>query len=218
MGRQTLEAAIQRHGPEVKAQLRQRFAQANAPYPPQSLTLIGLKAEKQLELWAKSDKCWRFIHRYPVLAASGVAGPKLREGDRQVPEGIYQLESLNPNSRFHLSMKLNYPNDFDWQQARAEGRTEPGSNIFIHGKASSVGCLAIGDAAIEELFVLVHRVGLDQVQVLISPHDVRERSLLPLPEPFPSWLPELYRNLARALAPFHRIKATDPDQANSMSR
>ena len=59
-------------------------------------------------------------------------------------------------------MKLDYPNAFDRLHANAEGRTQPGSNIFIHGKAASIGCLAMGDAAIEELFLLVSDIGISQ--------------------------------------------------------
>jgi len=68
---------------------------------------------------------------YRITAASGTAGPKLREGDRQVPEGIYRIVGLNPNSRYHLSMKLDYPNAFDRHQAARDGRARPGSDIFI---------------------------------------------------------------------------------------
>jgi murein L,D-transpeptidase YafK len=80
--------------------------------------------------------------------ASGKAGPKLREGDGQVPEGIYRIDGLNPNSSYHLSLKLNYPNDFDLEQARTEGRTELGGDIFIHGKAVSIGKTRAGRVGI----------------------------------------------------------------------
>ena len=75
---------------------------------------------------------------YPILAASGVLGPKLREGDKQVPEGIYGAEALNPNSKFHLSIRLNYPNTFDRRMAQSDGRTQLGGDIMIHeiGRAS----------------------------------------------------------------------------------
>ena len=80
---------------------------------------------------------------------------KLREGDRQVPEGLYRLIGRNPNSNYHLSMKLDYPNSYDPRHAKREGRSNPGSNIFIHGKSLSVGCLAMSGEAIEAFFVLV---------------------------------------------------------------
>src|SRR5690606_33287906 len=103
---------------------------------------------------------WVAVHQYPVLAASGQAGPKLREGDRQVPEGFYAIESLHPNSRFHLALRVNYPNQSDRQRAAEDGRTNLGGDIMIHGSNASVGCLAMGDPAAEDLFVLVADVGI----------------------------------------------------------
>jgi murein L,D-transpeptidase YafK len=114
---------------------------------------------------------FHLIRDYYIQVASGGAGPKLRQGDRQVPEGIYRIVKLDPNSHYHLSMKLNYPNEFDLLHARQDGRKAPGSNILIHGKAVSIGCLAMGDEAIEELFVLTEHVGVEKVKVVIAPHD-----------------------------------------------
>ena len=108
-----------------------------------------------LELWASQNGNWRFIKQYSINGASGAPGPKLREGDRQVPEGLYRLIGRNPNSNYHLSMKLDYPNSYDLRHAKREGRSNPGSNIFIHGKSLSVGCLAMSGEAIEAFFVLV---------------------------------------------------------------
>ena len=121
-------------------------------------------------------------------------GPKLQEGDRQVPEGIYQLEYLNPNSSYHLSLKINYPNAFDLKHAMLEGRDEPGSNIFIHGKAVSIGCLAMGDRAIEEIFVLVAKTGRNNVTVAIAPSDPRKNSLENTTNQ--AWISQLYQELS----------------------
>lgn len=181
-GGRSLEQAIEQYGPDAEARLRPRFKQVDMAFPPDELTLVGIKDEKQLELWARSSDCgqgWVMVHRYPILAASGTAGPKLREGDKQVPEGIYRIESLNPNSSYHLSMKLNYPNAFDLARAEEDGRANPGTNIFIHGKSASVGCLAMDDSAIEELFVLVDRVGIENVSVLLMPNDPLSAPLTP---------------------------------------
>ena len=153
-GKQTVNDVIEAYQAPAQERLEPYFQRAGIAYPPRSLTLLAIKDSDQLELWASDGDAKTYIRSYPILAASGIAGPKLREGDKQVPEGIYQLEYLNPNSAFHLSMKLNYPNAFDLKYAAEEGRTEPGTNIFIHGKAVSIGCLAMGDEVIEELFVL----------------------------------------------------------------
>jgi murein L,D-transpeptidase YafK len=136
----------------------------------------------------------RRVKDYPVLAASGVLGPKLREGDRQVPEGIYRVPALNPRSRFHLSIRLDYPNEFDLAQALRDGRSEPGSDIFIHGGAASIGCLAMGDEIIEELFLLARDTGLAKLSVIIVPTDFRRREFPP-PPGAPAWTAELYARL-----------------------
>lgn len=96
-------------------------------------------------------------------------------------------------------MKINYPNEFDLKHANAEGREQPGSNIFIHGKAVSIGCLAMGDEAIEELFTLVHDVGRQHTQVIISPVDPSIQKLV-VPRDAPEWTSDLYRNIEHAYA------------------
>lgn len=202
VGKKTLLEAIQQYGPAAEARLQQRFAQAGVAYPPERISLLGLKQERQLELWAHVNGQAHHVYNYPVQAASGKSGPKLREGDRQVPEGRYQIEGLNPNSRFHLSLKLNYPNAFDWTQAKRDGRNLPGSNIFIHGKAQSVGCLAMGDEAIEELFTLVHRTGVQKTEVLIAPRDPRQHQLQQLKAAQVPWVAQLYGELENAFKAF----------------
>ncbi|USF86236.1 L,D-transpeptidase family protein [Candidatus Endoriftia persephonae] len=192
---------LERLVPRLELQLRRRFEQAGVEYPPARLQLISLKQEQQIEVWAADAGPWRHIHDYQVLAASGVAGPKLREGDRQVPEGFYQIEALNPHSRFHLSIKLNFPNSFDWLNAHAEGRRQPGSNIFIHGSAWSVGCLAIGDQAVEELFLLVARSWQEPASVMILPYDFRCQAPQ-LPAAARPWVAELYSYLQQGVARF----------------
>ena len=94
-----------------------------------------------------------------------------------------------------IAPKLNSPNAFDLRHAEEEGRSQPGSNIFIHGKTGSLGCLAMGDETIEALFVLVAKRGQSNARVVIAPHDPRTA---PLPRSLPNapmWLPELYRQI-----------------------
>lgn len=156
--------------------------------------LLAIKDKGILELWAQNNNSWKFVKGYKIQGASGKLEPKLREGDCQVPEGIYRIIGLNPNSSYHLSMKINYPNEFDLLHAKREGRSEPGSNIFIHGNSVSIGCLAMGDAAIEELFCLVHKVGKSNVKVIITPSDPRAGQLSP-PDGAPEWVTELYSKI-----------------------
>jgi murein L,D-transpeptidase YafK len=137
-----------------------------------------------------------------MTAYSGRLGPKLKERDLQIPEGVYRLTTLNPFSSMHLSMMINYPNNFDRLQAFKDGRHNLGGSIFLHGKSMSVGCLAVGDKAIDQLFLLVHRVGLSHTQVIIAPNDLRKTKPSTSPFAQPRWLPELYQQITLALRSF----------------
>lgn len=194
IGKRTVTEAVEEYSARATEQFMPHFRAAGVVYPPERLILLGLKQEKQLEVWAETAGRVVFIHSYPVLAASGRPGPKRREGDRQVPEGFYSIISLNPNSSYHLSMELNYPNAFDQQHADEEERGHLGGDIFIHGKAASIGCLAMGDPAIEELFVMVEEVGRSNVSVIIAPHDPRQ---IPLQahSTHPAWTANLYKEI-----------------------
>lgn len=201
----SLDEAIARYGAEARGRLAPHFQRAALAYPPKRLVFLAMKEEAELEVWAGSGGGrMALLRRYPIKRLSGQAGPKLREGDRQVPEGIYRIVGFNPNSRFHLSMKLDYPNAFDRRHAEREGRSEPGSDIFIHGRAASVGCLAMGDPAIEELFVLVHDTGRSKVQVIIAPRDPRQAGRLTASPALPPWTGELYRDITAAFLHFNR--------------
>ncbi len=173
-GRYTVYDRVAQYEWVVRRRLAPYFASAGVAYPPSVVVLVGLKSERELEVYAgRSTEDLRFIRSYPVLAASGTLGPKLEEGDRQVPEGIYRISGLNPNSRYHLSLQIDYPNVLDRELARRDGRRRLGGDIFIHGGARSIGCLAVGDAAVEELFVLVAQSGSADVPVILTPIDFR---------------------------------------------
>jgi murein L,D-transpeptidase YafK len=101
-------------------------------------------------------------------------------------------------------MKINYPNKFDQKYAMLEGRDEPGTNIFLHGKAVSVGCLAMGDIAIEELFVLVAKIGVDQVEIAIAPSDPRKTEIRYIGPPDTKWINILYANISRYFENYRR--------------
>jgi murein L,D-transpeptidase YafK len=134
------------------------------------------KLESELELWVEKDG--RFVHfaTYPICLWSGRLGPKLREGDRQAPEGFYTVaaEQLNPNSRMHRSFSLGFPNLFD----QAHGRT--GSFLMVHGGCASIGCYAVTDPAVDEIWRMV-TAALDQGQprfpVHVFPFRMTERNI-----------------------------------------
>lgn len=177
----TIADRVAQYGPGARARLGPFFAAAGVPYPPERFVLVGFKRERELHLLASTPgRPPTFIRSYAIQGASGVLGPKLREGDRQVPEGVYAIEYLNPNSVAHLSLGLSYPSDYDRARAAEDGRDADtlGGAIMIHGGSSSIGCLAIGDEAAEELFVLAADAGWEDAVVVVSPVDFR-RSLLP---------------------------------------
>jgi murein L,D-transpeptidase YafK len=197
----TIEDRLAQYGVAARARLSPHFTNASVAYPPSTLVFIGLKEEKVLQVYAKSGtNGFKFIRAYPIQAASGVAGPKLRQGDKQVPEGIYAIDLLNPNSSYHLSMQVSYPNAFDREQAAKEGRTNLGGEIMIHGKALSVGCLAMGDEAAEELFVLAADTKIENMTVIIAPVDFRSGGQLPVGGKYPAWADKLYSEIKSRLA------------------
>ena len=208
----SLAAAVPGEGAVVSGDLARaeeslaaRFASRGVGYPPQDVALVALKSEARLELWARAGDRWTFVRSYLIRAASGRLGPKLREGDHQVPEGVYDVTALNPSSRYHLSLRLDYPNAFDRARASEDGRDRLGGDIMIHGGAMSVGCLALGDSAIEEMYALVERIGTESVRVVVSPLDLRRidaSRAQALAGPRPRWLGDLYASIATALEPF----------------
>jgi murein L,D-transpeptidase YafK len=109
------------------------------------------KLESELELWVEKDGRFVKLATYPICLWSGRLGPKLQEGDRQAPEGFYTVapEQLNPNSRMYRSFSLGYPNAYD----QSYGRT--GSFLMVHGGCASIGCYAVTDPAVDEIWRLV---------------------------------------------------------------
>ncbi len=141
------------------------WARANAPLPAKTLSLMSakdmapnapilvrvFKKESILEVWKQTrGGSYDLLKSFPICRWSGQLGPKRREGDRQAPEGFYSVgpRQMNPNSQFHLSFDIGYPNAYD----RAHGGT--GSYLMVHGQCTSSGCFAMTDAQIEEIYAL----------------------------------------------------------------
>jgi murein L,D-transpeptidase YafK len=141
------------------------------PLPKETMMLLGkkgmdaqtpifiriFKEESELEVWKQRDD-GRYYHfkTYPICNWSGELGPKVKQGDRQAPEGFYAItrEQMNPDSKFHLAMNLGYPNAFDKSQRRT------GEFLMIHGKCKSAGCYAMTDALIEEIYAITREAFL----------------------------------------------------------
>lgn len=200
-GQATVSDRVREFGAVVEARILPEFERIGVAYPPRRMILIGLKAERMLQVWvAGSGGEWRHLKDYPIFGMSGVLGPKLKEGDRQVPEGLYRVESLNPNSLFHLALRVNYPNAVDRRNGKRDGRSDLGSDIMIHGKNCSIGCLAMGDEAAEDLFVLAARTGIDNVSIILSPVDFRVRGLPERMPAVPAWMEPVYEEIRTELA------------------
>lgn len=161
------------------------------------LHILVFKNEQVVEVHAPG---WTNPRRYEMTGFSGSLGPKLEEGDRQIPEGIYGIEYLNPNSRFHLSLKVSYPNEFDKVHAAADGRVNLGGDIMIHGGNATIGCIPIGDDAIEELFYIAATVGCKNITVVIAPYDMRKGRVANLEKSPVPWYGTLCDKIYRELS------------------
>ena len=209
----TVYSVVKSYKENVGLRLKPYYKNDSINYPGEKLIFLVNKDKLELKLYAgTSFKAMHLIKTYSILANSGLPGPKLREGDYQIPEGIYRVESLNPNSSYHLSLKLNYPNKFDREMAEHDKRSNIGSNIFIHGKNVSIGCIAVGDASIEELFVLTHLVGKDDIKVVIVPNYFKDKvKINSILKRSPEWTAKLYNNLRQELI---RLQLTRLDEVS----
>ncbi|WP_417909317.1 L,D-transpeptidase family protein [Candidatus Electronema sp. PJ] len=149
--------------PRVERQLAAKGLQLGAP-----IFMRVFKQPKQLEVWLQKGSKFSLFKTYPICAYSGRVGPKLREGDQQSPEGFYSVSAgqLNPDSRYHLSFDIGYPNAVDRENKRT------GGDIMVHGKCISQGCLAMGNLQVEEIYLLAHQAflkGQKQFNIHIFP-------------------------------------------------
>jgi len=136
--------------PRLKVALAEKHLTWGSP-----VYLRIFKESNELELWIRSDKNnggYLLFRNYKICFWSGTLGPKLKQGDRQSPEGLYSVSAgrMNPNSRYHLSFDLGYPNAYD----RAKKRS--GDFLMVQGNCVSIGCYAMGDENIEEIYTLAN--------------------------------------------------------------
>jgi len=178
-GKETVESIVVKIEDGATSRLHLDLKKTGFTNLPDEIALVAIKEDQILELWGRRDAKWVQIKTYPFTAFSGKLGPKLKEGDRQIPEGIYKIEYPNPNSLFYLSLKVSYPNEFDKAKAAEDGRTNLGGDIFIHGRDKTVGCIPIGDDAIEEVFLLASKKIQNKIKVVISPVDFRKKAVFP---------------------------------------
>jgi murein L,D-transpeptidase YafK len=157
---------------ETQSLMREKSMRTHAP-----ILVRAFKQESELEIW-KQDASGKLalLKTYPMCRWSGQLGPKVREGDRQVPEGIYSFStgSMNPNSSYYLSFNIGYPNAVD----RQLGRT--GAHIMVHGDCSSMGCFAMTDGQIADIYALTREAfagGQKEIQIQSFPFRMTAENL-----------------------------------------
>jgi murein L,D-transpeptidase YafK len=151
--------------------LRDRFKRKHLSYPPRRILIRILKREQLVELWTErsDNSAYELVRQYSFCANSGGLGPKLREGDGQIPEGFYRVDRFNPQSNFYLSLGISYPNQADRIRSTAK---RLGGDIFIHGGCATIGCIPITDDGIAELYILTveaRSMGQDDIPIHIFP-------------------------------------------------
>jgi murein L,D-transpeptidase YafK len=161
---------------EKENTVKEYFSNKGLAYEGFSLYLRAFKIEKILEVWIKEKgkENYALLHRYDFCASSGELGPKRKEGDYQIPEGIYHINHFNPESNFYLSLGINYPNSSD---KILSNKKSAGGSIYIHGNCVTVGCIPITDDRIKELYILAveaRNSGQEKIPVHIFPSRLDE--------------------------------------------
>jgi murein L,D-transpeptidase YafK len=183
---------------------------------PKSFDVIFIlnKERKTFEVFAKNkeDKKLTQIVSYPVCNTSGKLGPKRKEGDLQIPEGLYYLDRFNPMSNYYLSLGINYPNESD--KKLSSFKDNLGGNIFIHGNCVTIGCVPLTDDIIKEVYLLsvyAKNSGQNQIPLYIFPFDMTDANVEGYLKnadyfAYKNELPEFWRNLKTAYQKFYSEK------------
>lgn len=164
---------------EKESVVKQYFGNKHLSYPGFHLFIRAFKKEGDLEVWVKEKNkdTYALLHTYRFCSTSGKLGPKRKEGDLQIPEGVYHIRHFNPTSNFYLSLGINYPNASD--KILGDPKS-PGSAIYIHGNCVTIGCIPITDDKIKELYVLAVEArnnGQQRIPVHIFPSKLDENGL-----------------------------------------
>jgi hypothetical protein len=194
-GKERERGATERRSSVVK----KLFADAGVTFPAAEIYFRAFKAEARLEVWANAGTGdpMKPIATYGICKMSGDIGPKRQEGDSQVPEGFYELSFLKNDSAYHLAMRVSYPNAFD----RKEATGSPGGAIMVHGNCVSIGCVAMSDERIEELWTMVRPIYDKKHKVALHVFPSRDIDALVKNEHYVKHR-ELWRILARAMHGF----------------
>ena len=191
------------------------FADINISYVGFKLFLRAFKKEKVVEVWISEEgkETFTLLQTYPFCTTSGTLGPKRKEGDLQIPEGVYTITNFNPQSKYHLSLALNYPNTSD---KILGSKTKPGSNIYLHGDCVTIGCIPLTDEKIKELYILAVEArnnGQQNIPVHIFPARLSDSRLISLKKDLPSHS-LFWNNLKQVYDDFEKTKSVKVIRVN----
>ena len=203
---------------EKEVEVKKYFTQKEISFTNFELFLRAFKHEQVLEVWVKekSKQEFELLNTYRFCSTSGGLGPKRKEGDLQIPEGIYYINHFNPESNFHLSLGINYPNASD---KILSDKQHPGSAIYIHGNCVTVGCIPITDDKIKELYILAVEAknnGQEKIPVHIFPSQMDEvtiKNLIKNTSPSEE-TQQFWRNLQPIYSDFESSKNIRPIMVN----
>jgi murein L,D-transpeptidase YafK len=166
---------------EKRFQVKKVFRERGIAYPAAEIFLRAFKREHTLELWVRpvDDDAFVLLKTYEICAVTERPGPKRARNDLQTPEGFYYINNFNPQSGFHLSLGVNYPNEADVILNAKDSRPD-GGDIYIHGGCKTAGCVALTDEAIKEVYVIAMEArdnGQTRIPVHIFPAHMSEEGL-----------------------------------------
>jgi len=183
------------------------FKEKNIKYNGFRLFIRAFKKEQKLETWVLEEgkETYALLHTYDFCAVSGKLGPKRKEGDLQIPEGVYSINHFNPQSNFYLSLGVSYPNASD---RILSDQKHPGGNIYIHGNCVTIGCIPLTDDKIKELYVLAvqARGTQDNIPVHIFPAKLSSAELNALKTDFSAPTISFWTNLKKVYDDFEQTK------------
>lgn len=193
---------------EKESVVKNYFTQKKIKYNGFNLFIRAFKKEQTLEVWVleETKDSYALLCSYDFCATSGTLGPKRREGDMQIPEGVYHLDHFNPQSKFYLSLGINYPNASD-RILSDPGR--PGGDVYIHGNCVTIGCIPLTDDKIKELYVLAveaHNNGQEKIQVHIFPARLSDTELTGMKKDFSKNTVNFWENLKSVYDDFEKTK------------
>lgn len=205
--------------PRVKTAYNQKeevvkrlFDQRNVSYKGFQLFIRAFKKEQLVEVWIKEagKESYTFLNSYDFCTTSGTLGPKRKEGDLQIPEGVYVIDHFNPLSNFYLSLGISYPNASD--RILSDPR-KPGGDIYLHGNCVTIGCIPITDDKIKELYLMAVEArnnGQEKIPVHIFPARLSAEQFITLKKEYPAVTIAFWENLKIVYDDFELTKKLKP--------